>query len=142
MTATDNKTSRRNLLLDTLSTNYAVFRDCQPLALGIHKTVKERMPELDAAQLRSAMKIHTASTRYLKALVVGKERFDLDGNSSGEVTDEQREVASTALRERFKKAAERRKADEKAKKDAEQAKEAESKRQEKLALLAAKFSKH
>lgn len=140
MTATENKTSRRNTLLDTLSAQFTVFRDCKPLALGIHKTVKERMPEIEAAPLRSAMKIHTASTRYLKALVTSKERFDLDGNVSGEVTDEQREVASTALRERFKKAAERRKADEQAVKTAQLEKEAEQKRAEKLSQLAARFN--
>ena len=140
MTATENKTSRRNTLLDSLSSQFAVFRDCKPLALGIHKTVKERMPEIEAAPLRSAMKIHTASTRYLKALVTSKERFDLDGNVSGEVTDEQREVASTALRERFKKAAERRKADEQAVKTAQLEKEAEQKRAEKLSQLAARFN--
>ena len=140
MTATENKTSRRNTLLDSLSAQFAVFRDCKPLALGIHKTVKERMPEIEAAPLRSAMKIHTASTRYLKALVTSKERFDLDGNVSGEVTDEQREVASTALRERFKKAAERRKADEQAVKTAQLEKEAEQKRAEKLSQLAARFN--
>lgn len=140
MTASETKPTRRNPLLETLSTNYAVFRDCQPLALGIHKTVKERMPEVEAAALRAAMKIHTASTRYLKALVVGKERFDLDGQPAGEVTEEQREVASTALRERFKKAAERRKADEKAKQTAQKEEEAQARRNEKLAQLAARFN--
>lgn len=140
MTATETKTPRRNALLETLSANFAVFRDCLPLALGIHKTVKERMPELEAAPLRTAMKTHTASTRYLKALVVGKERFDLDGDPAGEVTEEQREVASTALRERFKKTAERRKSEELAKKEALKEQEALEKRTEKLAQLAARFN--
>ena len=140
MPTIENKSPRRNALLETLNASYAVFRDCKPLALGIHKTIKERMPELDVAQLRSAMKIHTASTRYLKAQVVGKERFDLDGNPAGEVTEEQREVASTTLRERFKKAAERRKADEAAQKEAQKEQEALQKRQEKLAQLAERFN--
>lgn len=140
MSAPENKSSRRNTLLDSLSERYAVLRDCQPLALGIHKTIKERMPEVDAAQLRSAMKIHTATTRYLKALVIGKERFDLDGQPAGEVTEEQREVASTTLRERFKKAAERKKAETKAQQESQKAQEALEKRQEKLAQLAARFN--
>lgn len=100
------------------------------------------MPELEAAQLRSAMKTHTASTRYLKALAIGKERFDLDGKPAGEVTDEQREVASTALRERFKKAAERRKEEEKAKMASQKEQQALAKRTEKLAELAARFNRH
>jgi ProP effector len=140
MTPTAAKSSSRNALLETLCGNFAVFRDCRPLALGIHKAVLEKMPDLDTAQLRLAMRIHTASTRYLKALQATRERFDLDGNPAGEVTGEQREVASTALRERFKKSADRRKAEEQALKEAKQEQEAQQKRQEKLAQLAARFN--
>lgn len=140
MAATEAKPARSNPVLDTLISRFAVFRDCQPLAIGIHKAIKERMPELDAAQLRLAMRIHTASTRYLKAQVTGKERFDLDGAVAGEVTEEQRDVAGTTLKERFKKAAERRKADEKAKQEALKEQQAQQKRQEKLGQLAAKFN--
>jgi ProP effector len=68
------------------------------------------------------------------------ERFDLDGQAAGEVTAEQREVAATTLRERFKKQAERRKAEEQAKKAAQEEQEAQRKRQEKLAQLAARFN--
>ncbi|MCM2307984.1 MAG: ProQ/FINO family protein [Sulfuritalea sp.] len=140
MTSTPAKSSPRNALLETLCANFAVFREGKPLALGIHKAVIERMPEVETAQLRLAMRSHTASTRYLKALLAGKERFDLDGKPAGEVTEEQREVANTTLRERFKKAADRRKAEEQAQKEAQRQKEAEQKRQEKLAQLAARFN--
>lgn len=140
MTSTPAKPPSRNALLETISANFAVFRECRPLALGIHKVIIERMPEIDTAQLRLAMRLHTASTRYLKALLATGERFDLDGNPAGEVTAEQREVASTTLRERFKKSAERRKAEEHALKAARQEQEAQQKRQEKLAQLAARFN--
>lgn len=140
MATTEAKPTRSNPVLDTLNSSFGVFRDCQPLAIGIHKVIKERMPEIDAAQLRLAMRIHTASTRYLKAQVTGKERFDLDGAVAGEVTAEQRDVASTTLKERFKKAADRRKADEKAKQDAIKEQQALQQRQEKLGQLAAKFN--
>lgn len=140
MTSSPAKPSSRNALLETLCTNFAVFRECRPLALGIHKAVIGRMPEMDTAQLRLAMRMHTASTRYLKALLATGERFDLDGKPAGEVTAEQREVAGTTLRERFKKQGERRKAAEQAKKAAQQEQEAQQKRQEKLAQLAARFN--
>jgi len=87
------------------------------------------------------MALHTASTRYLKALLAGKERFDLDGVPSGEVTETQREVASTTLRERFKKVAERRKAEARAQKQAEQDRASQQELQEKLAQLAARFNR-
>lgn len=140
MTPTAAKTPVRNALLETICENFAVFREVRPLALGIHKTILERMPDLDTAQLRLAMRIHTASTRYLKALLATRERFDLDGNPAGEVTEEQRAVANTALRERFKKSADRRKAEEQALKEARREQEAQQKRQEKLAQLAARFN--
>lgn len=140
MTPTAAKSPARNALLETIRENFAVFREARPLALGIHKAIIERMPGLDTAQLRLAMRIHTASTRYLKALLATRERFDLDGNPAGEVTEEQRAVASTALRERFKKSADRRKAEEQALKEAKREQEAQQKRQEKLAQLAARFN--
>lgn len=123
------KSGRQNELLDRLRAEFAVFRDYQPLALGIHKTLMERQPDLDKVQVRNAMRLHTGTTRYLKSLVEGAPRFDLDGNPSGVVTAEQQTQASTALRERFKKAAERRKAEQEA-----------QQRQEKLEQLAQKFS--
>jgi ProP effector len=116
-----------------LNETFGVFRDSQPLALGIHKTIKERFPDIDVAQLRTAMRIHTASTRYLKALAQATTRFDLDGAPAGDVTDEQRTQASDTLRERFRKKAEQHKAEVQAQRLAQQ-------RQDKLVKLAEKFN--
>jgi ProP effector len=131
MTASEHKLPRtRNATLEMLSATFPVFRDCLPLAVGIHKVIKEKLPDIDAGQLRAAMKIHTASTKYLKVLSQGTSRFDLDGNVAGEVTPEQRKQATDGLRERFRKGAERKKAEQQ-----------EKERQDKLLQLAAKFSK-
>jgi ProP effector len=129
MTETDKPNPRRNSLLETLVSNYVVFAECRPLALGVHKVIQERSPDLSKDQIRKALMLHTGSTRYLKMLSQSEARFDLDGNPAGTVTEEQREVAMTALKERFRKAAERRKAEEQAKKQ-----------QEKLLQLAEKFN--
>lgn len=75
------------------------------------------------------MRIHTASTRYLKAVSQSKIRFDLDGAPLGEVTEEQRRQALDMLKERFSKQAERHKAEQLAKQQ-----------QEKLQKLAEKFN--
>lgn len=140
MNEAEAKSPRRNAALDILNDKFPVFRKGHPLALGIHKEILVRLPDLDPAKLRSAMRIHTASTRYLKELLTTKVRFDLDGNPAGEVTDEQREIASATLKERFKNLAERRKLDEKAQMEAQREREALQKRQEKLAQLAARFN--
>jgi ProP effector len=120
---------RRNALLEQLQAEFAVFRDFRPLAIGIHKQLMARQPELDKNQVRTALHNHTASSRYLKALVEGAARLDLDGNPVGEVTAEQQKQAVMTLRDRLKKAAERRKAEEEA-----------AQRQAKLQQLSDKFN--
>ncbi len=105
----------RNAVLDTLNASFKVFRDCRPLALGIHKAIKERLPDTNARELRNALRMHTASTRYLKALSQAGERFDLDDVPAGEVTAEQQQQATSDLRLRFKKQAELHKAEQAAK---------------------------
>jgi ProP effector len=112
-----------------LSASFKVFRDSQPLAIGIHKAIKGRLPDLDAQQLKATMRMHTASTRYLKVLSQADTRFDLDGAPAGEVTAEQRQQALDTLRDRFRKKAEQHKAEQLAKQQ-----------QEKLQQLAAKFN--
>lgn len=120
----------RNAVLDSLSANFPVFRDCQPLAIGIHKTLKLRQPELSDGGVRFALKQHTASTKYLKAIANGTQRFDLDGNPAGEITAEQRQQALDTLKERFRKMADKKRAEQQ-----------DKERQEKLQKLAEKFSK-
>ncbi len=129
MNTTPARPVRRNALLETLMKDYPVFRDYQPLVLGIHKHLRERQPELAADAVRAALRAHTASTKYLKALAQASQRFDLDGQVAGEVTQEQRDHATTTLKDRFKQAAERKKAAE-----------AEEKLQANMAKLAEKFN--
>jgi len=93
----------------------------------------ERIPGINPQQLRLAMRMHTASARYLKALTNGEIRFDLDGNAAGAVTPEQKEQALDTLRERFRKGAEQHKAQL-------LAQQQEQQRQEKLIRLAEKFN--
>ncbi|HEX8981109.1 MAG TPA: ProQ/FINO family protein [Parasulfuritortus sp.] len=129
MTGNPTPKSFRDDVLDSLVASFPVFRDAQPLAIGIHKKILERMPELTKAQVGRALKIHTGSTRYLKVLSNAEQRFDLDGNPAGEVTAEQRDAATKLVKDRFKKAAERRKAEEQTKQH-----------QAKLQQLAEKFN--
>lgn len=123
-------------LLTQLSGAFAVFRNVQPLAVGIHKEIRARLPDIDPALFRRAMKLHTDSTRYLQALANGKDRHDLDGQPSGVVTPEQQALAAGTVRERTRKAADRRKAEAEQQKLAAAARE----RQEKLLQLADKFN--
>lgn len=128
--------SARALLKD-LQEQYAVFRECRPLAIGVDKQLLAARPELDRKALRLALRSHTASVRYLKAMEKATQRFDLDGNAVADVAEEHRTHATELLRERFRKDAELRRA----KAEAAKAEEAAQRRSEKLNQLAAKFAK-
>lgn len=110
------------------------------MAIGIHKQLLEKNPELDKAHLRTAMRLHTHSTRYLKGIVAGAPRFDLERSAEGEVTAEQQAQAAAMLEERFKKVAERRKAEQKAQRAEREAEREAERRNAKLMQLADKFN--
>ena len=63
--------------------------------------IAERMPDLDRKSLRAAMRMHTASTRYLKAVERAQQRFV---EASGDATARQRahvaQGAAAQLRKR------------------------------------------
>ena len=73
--------------------------DPKPLAIGIHRVLLERHPELDLSGLKRALTLHTGRFSYQKLLKAGAVRFDLDGQPVGEVTEEQAEIARQRLAE-------------------------------------------
>lgn len=129
-------------VLKTLCERFAVFREAKPLAIGIHKSVLKAVPGLDTGKMRIAMRRHTGTTRYLKAVATGDDRYDLAGVAAGKITDEQKQQAADALRERFKKGADQRRAEKQAQQESERAIARENEKQEKLLALTQKFSKH
>lgn len=97
-------------ILNRLLAEFAVFRDCQPLAIGIDKALLARLPDLDRKALRVALGIHTRSLRYLKMTSRSVVRVDLDGNPAGEILPLHRNHAADLVQERIKKQAEQRRA--------------------------------
>lgn len=130
----------RALLLE-LQQISSTFRDYKPVALRIDKAILARFPDLGRKVVRSAMRMHTASTRYLKSMEKGTHRFDLDGNEDGEVTEEHRHFATQTLKERFAEAAQRKR--DKLKQDQlrQREAEAEQRKSEKLQQLVGKFGR-
>lgn len=121
-------------LLKELQNSFAVFRDHAPLAIGIDKQILSKQPDLNRKCLRIALGMHTNSLRYLKTMEKATHRFDIEGNTVAEVSEEHRKHASETLRERFKKDAERKKAQR-------EAEAQERQRAQKLNLLVEKFGK-
>ncbi|MCB4359255.1 ProQ/FINO family protein [Quatrionicoccus australiensis] len=129
-------------LLKKLQADFPVFRDSQPLAIGIDKQLLARLPDLERKTLRVALGIHTNSLRYLKVMEKATVRFDLDGNTADEVTDAHRAHALEAIRERLKKEADKRRAEKEAAAVEHAAAEAERQRTEKMGQLLAKFGRN
>ena len=100
---TENPVQNARSLIKTLQEQYAVFRDCLPLAIGIDKQLFTRQTDLNRKTLRIALGLHTNSLRYLKSMEKATHRFDLDGNPGEEVTDAHRAHAAEVLKERFRK---------------------------------------
>jgi len=139
---TPNPVQTARVLLKDLQEKFAVFRDYQPLAIGIDKQLIALSPELNRKTLRIALGMHTNSLRYLKGMEKATHRFDLEGNSTDEVTEVHRTHATETLRERFKKNAEQRKAQRAAEAAQEAAEKAARQHAEKLSQLTAKFSRN
>ena len=72
-----------------------------PLKLRIQQDVQQRAPGVFTRKALSIfLQRHTTGTAYLKALVNGTDRFDLDGQAAGTVADEHREAARAELARR------------------------------------------
>ena len=140
--AADEVTPLTGDVLKTLCDRFAVFREAKPLAIGIHKELMKAVPGLDTGKMRTAMRRHTGTTRYLKSVATGDDRYDLSGTPAGKISDEQKQQAAEALRERFKKGADQRRAEKQAHQESARAAARERERQEKLLALAQKFSRH
>ena len=73
----------------------------KPIKLRIQNDIQERAPGVFSKQALSAFfRRYTGSTSYLIAVTRAKERFDLDGQPSGELSDEHRKIAVDELARR------------------------------------------
>jgi ProP effector len=73
----------------------------KPLKLRIQADIQERAPNVFTKQALSAFfRRFTGSTGYLIAMTKSPHRFDLDGNPSGEVSEEHRQAAAQELARR------------------------------------------
>ncbi len=134
MTSTLQAISPRELL-KILSAKYSVFREWQPLAIGIDKQLIAQHPEFAAKHIRTALLIHTRALPYFRNMAKATARFGLDGAEAGEVTEQQRAHATEQIKEIQRKRNEARRAAE----EAEKARKAEELRQQKLQMLVSKF---
>lgn len=85
---------QKDLVLEKLSQVYpALFgSEPRPLKRGIFEDLQQQHQGEDwtSEGLKTALRLHTRSTRYLNAVASGQPRHDLDGNAVESVAPEQR----------------------------------------------------
>ena len=73
----------------------------QPLKLGIHVDILAQLSDTIAPRdLSVALRIYCSNIKYLKALVAGADRVDLNGMPAGTVTAEHADIANAQYEER------------------------------------------
>lgn len=75
------------------------YRPHRPLKVGIAADLVTRCPELDRRVLSAALSAYARRVMYLKGMVAGAARVDLDGNPVGEVSAKDEEHAAAKLAE-------------------------------------------
>jgi ProP effector len=73
------------------------YRPHWPLKVGIAAAIPARCPALEWRVLKMALTAYTGRVMYLRGLVEGAARLDLDGNPAGEVTAGDAEYAAAKL---------------------------------------------
>ena len=73
------------------------YRPHWPLKVGIAAAIPARCPALEWRVLKMALTAYTGRVMYLRGLVEGAARVDLDGNPAGEVTARDAEYAAAKL---------------------------------------------
>ena len=73
------------------------YRPHRPLKVGIAADLVERWPAVERHALAAALTVYTRRIMYLRSLVAGAARVDLEGNPAGEVTVQDAEHAAARL---------------------------------------------
>lgn len=80
----------------------------RPIKLRIQKDIQERSPGVFSRAVLSAfLHRYTGSGAYLRAIARGGQRFDLDGQAAGEISDEHRKAAAEEIERRRARRVER-----------------------------------
>ena len=87
----------RRALLKTLHETFPVIAERKPLAIGAFKELLA--VGYDVELLRTCMKIHVESFKYLRAVSKGGQRHHLDGTEAGAIEPEHAEFARQKVEE-------------------------------------------
>ncbi|USR67010.1 ProQ/FinO family protein [Providencia stuartii] len=81
--------------------------EAKPLMIGIKEAmiaeVKDKGMDIPDSHIKQGLHSYISRKAYLKALTLGGNRFDMNGQPNGEITPEQQAIAEKTLAEWAKK---------------------------------------
>ncbi|OAT53647.1 ProQ/FINO family protein [Providencia heimbachae] len=95
--------------IDRIAQHWTLFSEpeAKPLMIGIKEALiedaKDRELDIPESHIKQGLRSYISRKAYLKALTLGGNRFDMNGQPSGEVTPEQQSIAEQKLIEWLKK---------------------------------------
>ena len=87
------RSAKAHALYELIMERYTVFRHFKPLAIGMREAVLADMPDVDQQALRDVFMRHCDRPRYVESIARGGNRFNLQGEPVGEVSEHDIEVA-------------------------------------------------
>ena len=88
-------------LNDKLFTDYPIWANYQPLALGVEEDIlaimAQEFPPASKRVVQRLLRMHCRHGKYLQAVLDGSQRYTLAGEVAGEISDEERRYAVRTL---------------------------------------------
>jgi ProP effector len=91
-------------ILEEMRRAFPVLQDFQPLASGIEDSLAAHFPRDPAWRVIAALRRHVQDSRYLRAIIDGEARYDLNGEVRSYISEGERHHAQRLLRERGEEA--------------------------------------
>lgn len=85
------------------------FNNPKPLKLEIHKDIYSLIDESEQPQYKNALSTYVRRLKYTTCLAKGGERYDLEGNAFGLVTEEEQSLSQVVIDKRNLKIKQKRK---------------------------------
>lgn len=72
-------------------------RDPKPLAVGVHRQLKDALSDISMTQIRAFLRQWTRRPAYLKAIVEGEQRLDLNAQTTEQIDPDHQRQAKEKL---------------------------------------------
>ncbi|MBU3053310.1 ProQ/FINO family protein [Proteus mirabilis] len=99
----DAHAKKKQYRIDRIAKHWTIFNEpeAKPLMIGIKEAmiaeVKDKGLDIPESHIKQGLRSYISRKTYLKALTLGGNRFDMNGQPKGEVTPQQQALAKQML---------------------------------------------